>query len=45
MDFEKMKAIIKLIDKELLHGQYINLSIHKKISIAYMIDEIEKIIN
>ena len=39
-----MKTIIKLIDKELLHGQYINLPVYKKVQIAQMINKIEKII-
>lgn len=39
-----MKLIIKLIDKELLNGKYIELPIYRKIRISQMIDKIEKII-
>ena len=44
MELEKYKKIIELLNKELLNEKYINLSIHKKILIAEMIDKIKIVI-
>lgn len=44
MKQEKMRKIRDLIDKELLKGKYLELSVHKKILIAQMIDKIELIV-